>query len=435
MKKILYFLFTIFIISACQKKELPVHQPITIDIAPIVSNTLDDSALAFRHQRIKAELDYYLKRHTVADEGYDMVARYAEEGNSQLKDYSPKGIPTLIGMLSLKGIDRQGIGATTDSCGNVIIGMWKADTLTVGLRIDSTGIFAGQLDNGRKANGHGCQQIYEGGYYEGHWNDNLRSGFGFLVDIRNLQAGTWRKDRFFGEHMKHTSDRIYGIDISRYQHENGRKRYGIEWNDLRVTHLGRRITGNITGEVDYPVRFVYIKSTQGTTIRNRYYVHDYAACRKKGIPIGAYHFFSTIKSGRMQAKYFLDNTLFRKGDLPPVLDIEPTDRQIAKMGGAEKMLREIRVWIEMIEQRVHVRPILYVNQNFIKKYLMDAPDLLDNYQVWIARYGEYKPGIHLSFWQLSADARVKGIATDVDVNVFNGYEPQWQEFLEKETIK
>ena len=66
---------------------------------------------------------------------------------------------------------------------------------------------------------------------------------------------------------------------------------------------------------------------------------------------------------------------------------------------------------------------------------MDAPDLLDNYQVWIARYGEYKPGIHLSFWQLSADARVKGIATDVDVNVFNGYEPQWQEFLEKETIK
>lgn len=434
MKKVLYFITTILMLTACQKKEAPVHHPITIDIVPVINEKIDDATLENRHKRLRIELDYYLKRHTVADEGYDMVARYADEGNTQLKSYCPTGTTTLLGLLPLKDIKRQGIGASTDSCGNIIIGIWKEDTLTTGLRIDSVGIFAGQLDSSRKANGHGCQQTYEGSYYEGHWTDNLRDGFGFNVDTRNLQAGTWRKDRYFGEHMKHTSNRIYGIDISRYQHEKGRKRYDIDWNDLRVTHLGRRITGNITGEVDYPVRFVYIKSTQGTTIRNRYYVHDYAACRKKGIPIGAYHFFSTVKTGRMQAKYFLDNTLFRKGDLPPVLDVEPTDRQIAKMGGAEKLLREMRVWIEMVEQRVHVRPILYVNQNFIKKYLMDAPDLLENYQVWIARYGEYKPGVHLALWQLSADAHVKGIVPDVDVNVFNGYEPQWQEFLEEETI-
>jgi lysozyme len=38
-------------------------------------------------------------------------------------------------------------------------------------------------------------------------------------------------------------------------------------------------------------------------------------------------------------------------------------------------------------------------------------------------------------WQLSSDSRVKGIHPDVDVNVFNGYEHHWQEFLREETIK
>jgi lysozyme len=82
-----------------------------------------------------------------------------------------------------------------------------------------------------------------------------------------------------------------------------------------------------------------------------------------------------------------------------------------------------------------VRPILYVNQRFVTHYLSEAPDLMENYLVWIARYGEYKPGVHLVMWQLSADGRVKGIRTDVDVNVFNGYEPQWEQFLKEETIK
>jgi lysozyme len=55
--------------------------------------------------------------------------------------------------------------------------------------------------------------------------------------------------------------------------------------------------------------------------------------------------------------------------------------------------------------------------------------------VWIARYGEYKPDIHLIVWQLSPDGRVQGITGEVDINVFNGYQTQFNEFIEKETIQ
>ena len=72
---------------------------------------------------------------------------------------------------------------------------------------------------------------------------------------------------------------------------------------------------------------------------------------------------------------------------------------------------------------------------FINKYFSLAPDIKRDYDVWIARYGEYKPDVRLAFWQLSAEGRVHGITGDVDINVFNGYKSQFQTFLEQKTIK
>jgi len=71
----------------------------------------------------------------------------------------------------------------------------------------------------------------------------------------------------------------------------------------------------------------------------------------------------------------------------------------------------------------------------VNKYLSEAPDLKRDYKVWIARYGEYKPDVKLVVWQLSPDGRVRGITGDVDINVFNGYRPQFEAFIENETIK
>ncbi|WP_254555250.1 hypothetical protein, partial [Salmonella enterica] len=65
-------------------------------------------------------------------------------------------------------------------------------------------------------------------------------GWGFESSSHGIKAGEWRKGRFLGEKIKYTSERIYGIDISRHQHEKGRKRFTINWRQVRITSLGSK---------------------------------------------------------------------------------------------------------------------------------------------------------------------------------------------------
>lgn len=394
------------------------------------------SSFGQRHQQIQNELNYYLQRHSVQDEGFDMVARYAEEGDSTLSTYLPKGKFKLTNFIKWKDYPREGKGFTKDMYGRIIIGYFHADTLVYGIRIDSTGTYAGQFNKHMMAQGHGSYRLLDGTYYEGHWDRDRQNEFGFCVSPSFLKAGIWRYGRFHGERMIYTTERIYGIDISRYQHEIGRKRYNINWNQLRIKGLGKRISTNrINGDADYPVSFVYIKSTEGISIKNRYFNNDYNNCHLHRISVGAYHFFSVRQDPTTQAIHFLKNTRFRRGDLPPMLDIEPSDAMIAQAGGPEVMFKNIRKWLSIVEKRTGAKPLLYINQRFVNTWLDYAPDIKQNYHFWIARYGEYKPDIHLSIWQLSSDGHVKGIQGQVDLNVFNGYQGQWDEFMNEQCIR
>lgn len=385
---------------------------------------------------VQEELNYYLDRHNVEDEGYEMVVTFANGQRFQIeqddyipvrnvgtwKDYRPKETVIIL-----------------DSLGRTFIATCRDDSLMTGIRPDSLGIYLGDflLD---KAHGHGAYMTPDGSYFEGHWDNDRRHGFGLELltpedqDPR-LRVGEWSKNKYQGERMRYTTERIYGIDIARYQHGKGRRPVPIQWNKLRITHVGKRGSHNVKGTADYPVSFVYIKSTEGITVRNKYYVGDYVQARKHGIRTGAYHFWSVRTSGASQAEFFLKHTRFNKGDLPPVLDIEPSKSQIEQMGGAENMFRHIRTWLKMVERRVGVKPILYVNQMFVNNYLINQTDLKRDYRIWIARYSEYKPDLRLTYWQLCPDGRVAGIQGDVDINVFNGYKSQFEEYLANETIR
>ena len=330
---------------------------------------------------------------------------------------------------------RSGKGVCHDSLGHRIVGTWRADTLVSGTRTDSTGTYSGTMNRDAIADGYGLFTSPENSVYLGDWVDGKRTGFGFaMAKNKRLRVGEWRADRYLGERLEYTTDRIYGIDISRFQHDVGRRHYPIDWSKIRITHLGTISKKRVKGTVDYPISFCYIKSTEGTSIRNRYFSADYLAARAKGIPCGAYHFFSTRTPAAAQARYFIANSKFRKGDLPPVLDVEPTHAQIKAMGGAQVMFKAIRTWLRIVGKHTGTRPILYISQSFVNRYLSTAPDLKHDYNVWIARYGEYKPDINLVIWQLCPDGRVKGIRPEVDINVFNGYRQEFEDFLRKETI-
>jgi len=331
---------------------------------------------------------------------------------------------------------REGRGQMTDSCGREIKGIWKSDTLRYGERRDSDGVYNGQLDFKGRAVGHGIYLSDQGEHYEGFWSNDKRSGFGFSVSAtRQLRAGEWKNNHYLGERIMYTSERIYGIDISKYQHEIGRKRYAINWKALRIKHLGTISKKKVNGDVNFNISFIYIKSTEGGTLKNRYYSNDYVQARKHGYHVGSYHFFTTTSPVAKQAKYFLRHSYFRKGDFPPVLDVEPTHSQIVRMGGTKVLLNRIVEWMKIVERRVGVKPILYVSQSFVNKYLAEAPGIKNNYMVWIARYGEYKPDVTLIYWQLCPDGRVEGIHGEVDINVFNGYRDQFDEFITSKRIR
>lgn len=375
------------------------------------------------------DIDYYLHVHDVKDEGFEMIAAYKPIAHRRADS-----LTRLSENIAL-------INGGTDYRIEHNVRYLAANPVTPpNVRILADGTYTGQLNKQGKAEGHGHFQGNDGSYYEGNWHDGVREGFGFaVVPNKSLRAGEWKDDKYLGERVNYHSERIYGIDISKYQHFHGigkkKKIYPIHWNRMRITHLGNMSNKKISGTVDYPVSFIFIKSTEGSSVKNPYYAADYRAARRRGMHVGTYHFFSVRTGAASQAHYFLANAYLSKGDLPPVLDVEPTRQQIEDLGGVKELFARIRTWLKIVEQRAGVKPILYVNQTFVNRYLPEAPDIKRNYRVWIARYGDYKPDVRLAFWQLCPDGRVSGITGNVDINVFNGYRDKFDDFLKNQTIR
>lgn len=329
----------------------------------------------------------------------------------------------------LKRLEREGYGNLLLKDGTIYQGIWKADSLFSGECIDSLGIYDGTFNRNLKFHGMGIYKRYDGETYSGQWKEGIRNGHGFSSQAEKMvRCGVWKNGTFQGERMVYTSDRVYGIDISRYQHGRGRKAIPIVWKNLRITSLGkgRRVQGN----VNYPVSFIYVKSTEGKSVRNKFYVSDCKAARSYKIPTGSYHFFSTKSTGLQQASFFLKHSKILKTDLPPVLDLEPTEKQISQMGGDAAMFKQVMIWLQRVERVCGKRPILYVGQQFVNKHLKNAPTSLRSYDVWIARYGEFKPYVRLLHWQLTPYGKVNGITGEVDINVFNGTREQFQTYLQ-----
>ena len=192
---------------------------------------------------------------------------------------------------------RQGRGTVRDHYGKLIDGVWDHDTLVTATRRDSTGVYDGEMDEKFRANGYGKFIDSQNTYYEGQWKDGERTGFGFSSQHRYFRVGEWLHDVYKGERLNYTSERVYGIDLSKYQHIHGKKLHTIDWDRLRITHLGSLSKKNVSGNIDFKVSFIFIKSTEGASLMNPYYNADYAAARKRGYPVGTYHYFTHRTSG------------------------------------------------------------------------------------------------------------------------------------------
>ena len=191
---------------------------------------------------------------------------------------------------------------------------------------------------------------------------------------------------------------IHGIDISHYQGD-------IDWNKLKMAKIGNS-----------PVKFILIKSTEGSNQLDENFNDNFYQAREYGFIRGAYHFWSNKSTPRQQDYYFLKQVHLEDGDLPPVLDVEhkPKDKS------NEEFQRDVLTWLHIVEDKYHVKPILYTYYKFKEAYL-NTP-VFDDYPYWIAHYYVEKVAYKgpWKFWQHTDVGKLPGIKGYVDFNIYNG---------------
>ena len=200
---------------------------------------------------------------------------------------------------------------------------------------------------------------------------------------------------------------VEGIDISRYQEK-------IDWDVLSKQNID----------------FAYVKATEGANLADTKFKQNWAMIRQVGIKRGAYHFFRPTVNALAQAKNFLDVARLEAGDLPPVLDAEDAD-------GADKeiIVTRMQTWLDIVEKRYGVKPIIYSSQKFYYNYIVGN---FDNYPMWIAKYGSIKPQLvnekQFKMWQYGNKGKLEGIEGFVDMNVFLGTPEEFEAMCLKPKI-
>lgn len=210
-----------------------------------------------------------------------------------------------------------------------------------------------------------------------------------------LLFGHFQGGQLGGAWAGHTGAGLRGVDVSHHQKK-------IEWDSLVAKE---------------PLDFAFVKATEGHDFVDSLFARNWAALRKVGVRRGAYHFFRAYGCGEEQARHFLCHVDYQPGDLPPVLDIERTDGI-----PAELMLEEARIWLQIVERQLGVKPIVYTYHHFYERYFGGRQ--FDDYPLWIARYADDAPalstGKRWDFWQYSNEGCLEGICRKVDLNVFPG---------------
>jgi lysozyme len=227
------------------------------------------------------------------------------------------------------------------------------------------------------------------------------------------------------------ADVVKGIDVSVWQHSNGQL---IDFAALKS---------------EYEVSFVVIKASDGGTRGNdnalTWFPIDSAAARAEGLIVGAYHYAqpgnmdsNTITDAKLQAQRAVKQADGAKvGDLPLTLDLEelPCGWTIQRLA---KWTKAFLIEAEALTGRT---PIIYSNGMFVGRLLDAGATDLSRYPLWLAKWGP-KLGTdpketriwnnNWTIWQFTADGKISAVpSSTTDLNVFNGTQEQFQEFVNR----
>jgi len=225
---------------------------------------------------------------------------------------------------------------------------------------------------------------------------------GFLGNLYYYRRKIYRQTPFYKRKIDKEFDKffaqwkVYGIDVSEYQGD-------IDWDKVST----------IFGE--HTIYFVYIRATAGKDKVDERFTENWKARKNKRILQGAYHYYRPDENSIEQANNFISTVKLKKGDLPPVLDIE----RISSIQSLERLKTGLQKWLKKVEKHYGVKPVIYSGSHYFTNYLKKE---FKDYPLWVANYNRTKIPIRHDWkiWQYSDKGRVKGIDGKVDINVFDG---------------
>lgn len=205
-----------------------------------------------------------------------------------------------------------------------------------------------------------------------------------LSDVRNYQL------------LSKYEDKVIGFDVSQYQGQ-------IDWDKVQYV------------ENTFLLQFVFVRATAGDDAVDTCFKSNWEQAGNKKMIRGAYHYYRPNENSLKQAENFIKTVKLRKGDLPPVLDIE----KLPENQPLDSLKKGLRRWLDKVDKHYKVRPIIYTGEKYYDAFLKDE---FSDYTFWIANYNFFVEDIKDDwlFWQFTESASVQGISGNVDINIYNG---------------
>ncbi|TIP13774.1 GH25 family lysozyme [Mesorhizobium sp.] len=201
---------------------------------------------------------------------------------------------------------------------------------------------------------------------------------------------------------------VHGVDVSRWQGN-------VNWGKLRAQGAN----------------FAYIKATDGGDHLDPMFRKNWRDADAAGLKRGAYHFFYWCRTASEQADWFIRNVPRVEGALPPVIDVEWNgESRCKRRPSRQKVLEKMQVFMDRLERHYGQRPIIYTAPDFYRDNLRGAfPD----YPFWLRAVAQHPskvyPGRKWVFWQYSGSGLSHGVKGRIDLNVFNGDERTWRNWV------
>lgn len=202
---------------------------------------------------------------------------------------------------------------------------------------------------------------------------------------------------------------VQGIDVSHYQG-------AITWSSVASDG----------------VDFAILKATEGQTYVDPTFAYNDGQAALAGVPVGAYHVWGkpnrSTGEAQIEADHFVKVARPTVGDVLPVLDMEMN--RIPGGTSRATLLAWARAWLNRVEAKTGVRPMVYGSQYLFQTILGNSTWFADNgFPLWFAWPRAPLPtsmpahdwqGDGWTFWQYSWTGRVGGIRGDVDKDRFAG---------------